>query len=119
MMFRHNPNHRASRERYAALRAEAAGPRKGDVIRVRRDDASVDVVRVLDTYTSAASGIAMLTVRNSPYGIQSFAVRADAVLGDDVPDVRLDAIDCCGGLCLLHKAEAAGAARDVEWEAGL
>jgi len=119
-MFRHNPNHRAARARYRALAAEAktaSGPRVGDVVRVRRDNATVDVVRVLDTYTSAASGIPMLTVRNAPHGIQTFAVRADAVLGDDEPDVRHDGVDCLGR-CPEHKAEVA-AARDVEWEAGL
>jgi hypothetical protein len=74
-------------------------------------------VRVLDTYTNAASGIAMLTVRNAPFGIQTFTVRADAVLSDDDPDNRHDGIDC-EGLCPTHTAEAA-AARDNEWEAGL
>lgn len=122
-LLRPNPNRRAGRERYRALRAESAAPAVGPgvdaVVRVLRDNGSVDVVRVLDTFTSAASNIPMLTVRTSPYGIQSFTVRADAVLADDVPDVRLDAIECCAGLCPEHKAEAAGAARDVEWEAGL
>jgi hypothetical protein len=120
MMFRRNPNRRAARERFRALHAEATaadGPRVGDVIRVRRDNASVDVVRVLDTYTSAASGIAMLTVRHSPHGIQTFAIRADAALSDDEPDVRHDATECWP-MCETHRIEFA-AARDNEWEAGL
>jgi hypothetical protein len=116
-MFRRNPNDRAARERYAALRAEAAGPRKGDVIRVRRDNAAVDVVRVLDAYTAPGSGIAMLTVRTAPYGIQSFTVRADAALPDDEPDAHHDAVDCAGS-CETHQVEQR-AARDNEWEAGL
>lgn len=116
-MFRHNPNHRAARERYRALQAEPTeptGPRKGDVIRVRRDTAAVEVVRVLDTFTSAASGIPMLTVRNAPFGIQTFNVRADAVLDEDEPDARHDAVDCVGP-CETHRVERA-AARDNEWE---
>ena len=116
-MFLRNPNHRAARERYRALQAEqtaATKPSKGDVVRVRRETAAVEVVRVLDTFTSAASGIPMLTVRNAPFGIQTFTVRADAVLDDDEPDDRHDAVDCSGP-CETHRVERA-AARDNEWE---
>jgi hypothetical protein len=117
MTFRRNPNRAALRERYRALQAEQAGPHTGDVVRVVRDNAAVEVVRVLDTFTNAASGIAMLTVRNAPFGIQSFTVRADAVLPDDAPDDRHDGVEC-QGLCPQHKVEFT-AARDNEWEAGL
>lgn len=113
-MFHRNPNHRAARERYRALQAEQTGPRVGDVIRVRRDSAAVEVVRVLDTFTSPASGIPMLTVRNAPFGIQTFTVRADAALDEDEPDTRHDAVDCIGP-CETHRVERA-AARDNEWE---
>jgi hypothetical protein len=116
VMDRINPNRRARRERAAQLLAEAAGaPAVGDVVRIKRDNGAVDVVRIIDAFTSPASGIRMISVRTAPFGISSSTVRADSVLPDDAPDVRADAVDCCSGLCAVHKAEFY-AARDNERE---
>lgn len=119
-MFRRNPNDLARRERTAALLAEATtpGPAVGDVVRVRRDNGTVDVVRVVDAYTAGASGIPMLTVRHAPRGIQTFTVRTDAVIPDGDGEAEgPHAATECWPPCPAHRADAeatAAAWRDNE-----
>ncbi|THV27913.1 hypothetical protein [Glycomyces paridis] len=95
-MFNHrNPNHRAQRARWAALRAEAdhqtAAHFAGEIVDVRRPDgAGVDTVRIITMWTEPASGTPMLTVMAHPHGLLSRTVRADAVVtGDGAPGVVL------------------------------
>lgn len=120
VMDRLQPNRAARRARAAALLAEAAGvPVVGDVVRIVREatdtrPASVDVVRVTDAFTTQ-QGIRMITVRTAPFGISTSTVRADAVLPDEAPDVRHDAVDCREDRCQLHRVEFE-AARDNERE---
>jgi hypothetical protein len=115
VMDRINPNRAARRERAAALLAEAAGATAvGDVVRITREGGAVDLVRVTDAFTSSASGIRMLTVRCAPFGIQSFNVRADAVVPEATADVRHDGTECWPP-CELHRVEFESA-RDNERE---
>ena len=82
----------------------------GDIVRIARADGGVDLVEIVSMWTSGRVGIDMLTVVRRPYGVFSFDVRADAVLDDDEPDVRHDALEC-GPDCMAHKVERAEAGR--------
>jgi hypothetical protein len=88
-LLRRNPNRRH-------LRATARGPVitvtprpehcAGDIVRITRDNGSIDTVRIITVWTAAASCICMLTVAHHPHSIRTFAVRADSVVPDDAPD---------------------------------
>jgi hypothetical protein len=87
MMFRRNPNRAALRERYRALQAEQTAPPvphfAGEIVRVTRDDGTIDTVTVITVWTAVASCIPMLTVAHHPRSISTFNVRADAVVSED------------------------------------
>lgn len=77
-------NRRAARERFAALRAEAAAPIEhcaGDIVNITRDDGTIDNVRVIAVWRS--EGIPMLTVAHHPHSLSTFKVRADSVVIDE------------------------------------
>jgi hypothetical protein len=97
----------------AIFHPKPAAPSASAPVRVRREDGGVDLVRIVDSWTSYASGIAMLTVRHAPFGLQSFTVRADQVLTDDEPDDRHDATQCDLD-CVEHAAER----RAARWADG-
>jgi len=92
------------------LHHKPAAPVASLPVRILREDGGVDLVRIVDSWTAFASGIAMLTVRHAPFGLHSFSVRADQVLADDAPDVRHDATECTEA-CEEHAAERAAAER--------
>lgn len=97
----------------ALFHPKPAAPAASAPVRIRREDGGVDLVRIVDSWTAFASGIAMLTVRHAPYGIRSFMVRADQVLADDEPDVRHDATECA-----LECPEHAAERRAARWTDG-
>jgi hypothetical protein len=77
-------NRRAARERFAALRAEAATPVEhcvGDIVDITRDDGRVDTVRIITVWR--AEGIPMLTVAHHPHSLSTFRIRADAIVTDE------------------------------------
>jgi hypothetical protein len=84
-LLRRNPNRRHPR-------ATARGPVitvtptaehcAGDIVRITRDNGSIDTVRIITVWTAAASCIRMLTVTHHPHSISTFAVRADSVVYD-------------------------------------
>lgn len=79
-------NRRAARERFAALRAEAAAPVEhcaGDIVDITRDDGRIDTVRIISVWRS--EGIPMLTVAHHPHSLSTFKVRADSVVTDEAP----------------------------------
>jgi hypothetical protein len=100
----------------ALFHHKPAAPAVSLPVRVLREDGGVDLVRVVDAWIAASSGIAMLTVRHSPFGLHSFTVRADQVLADDAPDVRHDATECTS-VCETHRAERAAAETTERWAA--
>jgi hypothetical protein len=117
-MFRRNPNRRdrrAAARGPVVTRTAADAHHVGEIVRVLRQHGVVDLVRIEQLWTSYSGNIEMLTVRHAPRGIQTFTVRADAVLPDDAPDVRHDATEC-QPRCETHLIEIA-AARDNEREA--
>jgi hypothetical protein len=97
----------------ALFHHKPAAPAASLPVRVLREGGGVDLVRIVDAWTAVSSGIAMLTVRHSPFGLHSFTVRADSVMADDAPDVRHDATECALG-CVEHSAER----RAARWADG-
>jgi hypothetical protein len=87
-MFRRNPNHRHVRATSRIPVITITPPAEhcaGEIVRITRDDGSVDTVRIITVWTAASSCIRMLTVAHHPHSIRTFDVRADAVVTDDAP----------------------------------
>lgn len=88
MMFRRNPNRHDGR---ATARVPVITPMSqdehcaGEIVRIAREDGSIDTVRVISVWTAASSCIPMLTVEHHPHGLSTFSVRADSVILDDAP----------------------------------
>jgi hypothetical protein len=88
MMLRRNPNHRHTRATARGPVITITPPAEhcaGDIVRITRDNGSIDTVRIIAVWTAAASCIRMLTVAHHPHSISTFAVRADSVVADDAP----------------------------------
>jgi hypothetical protein len=85
MMLRRNPNRRHPRAtaRGPVITVAPAEHYAGEIVRITRDDGSIDTVRIIAVWTAASSCIRMLTVAHHPHSIRTFAVRADSVVTDD------------------------------------